>query len=535
MARFGSSSGYGSDNLSATTDPQGNPIVSPDNSFAASPLGYAARAQSLYGIANPTFNLTPPEPLGTVSSANQIPYWDLYNDGDIIPTMYFDSTTETWDVDLNPSGAGSGATLTLKTRSYLLNDTNLSLRQKAYLAITKNGSFSGTAQWNLSLGAEYFTFAGVSLGSYAIGTVSHSASWTSISGTTTAGGTAIDPSAYYVDLSVTMTTLGTVTDTTTARVNSLLLATSQTATGSFLVTQRFNSSGTWTRPSGVNFVDVVAVGGGSGGQSGGVQVIRTSGVNSVGGNGGGAGGYIFVRNLYVGDQTSVSVGVGAGGAGGSASVSKGSGVTSGTAANANGASGGTSTFGVYVNASGGNGASWGAGGAASSAWLPQTVSSNGFFRQNGYSILPYQTSYPTAGATGGSGTTTGTGGSVAFGIGGTSEAGYACGTAGQGTDAGVGVNPSVNNGTAGTANSGAGGGGGAVAYRLPQVNGATYSATGGSGGNAAANSGSGGGGGGGVFVGGTIISQGFLTPSIVTASSKGGDGGSGYVIVAWTA
>jgi hypothetical protein len=561
MARFGSSSGYGSDNLSATTDPQGNPIVSPDNSFAASPLGYAARAQSLYGIANPTFNLTPPEPLGTVSSANQIPYWDLYNDGDIIPTMYFDSTAETWDVDLNPSGADSGATLTLKTRSYLLNDTNLSLRQKAYLAITKNGSFSGTAQWNLSLGAEYFTFAGVSLGSYAIGTVSHSATWTSISGTTTSGGTAIDPSAYYVDLSVTMTTLGTVTDTTTARINSLLLATSQTATGSFLVTQTFTSSGTWTRPSGVNFVDVLAVGAGGGGGCGdaGLDNVVGGGVRS-GGKGGGAGAFVIARDLYVGDQTTVSVGVGSGGNGAANSTaSKVSGSTT-RPVNATGGtstSGGNSTFGTYVTAGGGQGGgngnsgATGGGGTASSIVYGATLQ-DGAAAGLGTVItkFPYVTAIGTGVAAGSAGTLSISGTTpttrVYLATGGSPGAAYANSAAGGAGGGGAFINIYSTGGTTratGTATSvggsgafgmfGSGGNGGgltagtSVATTVANVGDSATIGSGGSGG-----------------AGGAVISDRFTgagtanqyrDAAATAISQAGASGGAGFVIVAWTA
>ena len=154
MAQFGSRSNVTSSNLSAVQDPQGNLIVSPDNSFGASPLGVAARTQALYGIPNANFNLLPDDPLSAVATGNELPYWQIVNNGAITATMNYDDTNQTWAVRLDPSAAASGDSLSLTTRSYLLNDTNLSLRQKAFAAITKVGSMA-TSQWNLVASATY--------------------------------------------------------------------------------------------------------------------------------------------------------------------------------------------------------------------------------------------------------------------------------------------------------------------------------------------------------------------------------------------
>ena len=93
--------------------------------------------------------------------------------------------------------------------------------------------------------------------------------------------------------------------------------------------QEFTSSGTWTKPTGANFVYVEAIGGGG---SGGCD-------NTLGASGGGGG--LFVSGIFrASDLTStVSVTVGAGGA-------------ARTAGNS-GLAGAASTFGSYLSAPGG--------------------------------------------------------------------------------------------------------------------------------------------------------------------------------------
>ena len=66
----------------------------------------------------------------------------------------------------------------------------------------------------------------------------------------------------------------------------------------------FTSNITWTRPSNINFVDLVMVGGGGGGGAG----------NYGGGGGGGA--VYYIKKFYVGDFSSWNIILGVGGAGG---------------------------------------------------------------------------------------------------------------------------------------------------------------------------------------------------------------------------
>ena len=75
---FGSGRGFQADNRGGVMDDQGNTILSPDTTFAASPLGIAARTQALFGIPNANFNLTPPDPQSPiVANQNDLPYWSF--------------------------------------------------------------------------------------------------------------------------------------------------------------------------------------------------------------------------------------------------------------------------------------------------------------------------------------------------------------------------------------------------------------------------------------------------------------------------
>lgn len=111
--------------------------------------------------------------------------------------------------------------------------------------------------------------------------------------------------------------------------------------------QQFTSSGTWTKPSGANFVLVRLWGAGGGGGGGGFD---TGGNNTIyGGAGGGGGG--FVEQLYrAADLAStVAITIGSGGSGGT-------GGNSGSSGTANdGSVGGTTSFGTALAAFGGRG------------------------------------------------------------------------------------------------------------------------------------------------------------------------------------
>jgi len=360
-------------------------------------------------------------------------------------------------------------------------------------------------------------------------------------------------------------------------INSILLQTSTAGGGggsqSFLITETFSASGTWTRPTGVDYlVAVAAWSGGNGGDGGTANITRTGQQPStvLGGN---PGAYSLVRDLYVGDQSTISIGIGAGGAGGLGGTATKPGTALPTIEPPTlGAPGGATTFGSYLtctpNASNTSGTTSAAFGTvttstpfsnnvvAPAASIQGTASylSQGYFQLNGFSEMPYQSFYPDAGQNGADGTATGatTGGSVSTGgvlmLGGAGGgSGYIAGKGGIGggvrLDGGgvyvfVGSTiPSAAGTTfAGSAQAGAGGGGGSGGYRLTGAG--TVSATGGNGGNASANSGAGGGGGGQASWGfGSTVTPGgtatFATMRGTAIGGNGGNGGDGFVIIAY--
>lgn len=125
------------------------------------------------------------------------------------------------------------------------------------------------------------------------------------------------------------------TDTGTNDTNfitPLKLASATSIGGGFKSMQVFTSSGTWTKPAGINKVLVYVVGGGGSGGGG-------DGGNAAGGGGGGG---ACIKFITSGLGSTEAITVGAGGAG----VSE----------DSNGNTGGTSSFGSHCSATGGAGA-----------------------------------------------------------------------------------------------------------------------------------------------------------------------------------
>jgi len=581
--RFGSSDNSLVARMSGIVDASGNRVISSGNSFGDSPLGAAPLLQSIYTLANPTFNQTPPNVSSAISdSSNPLPYWSVDDSsaGNISATMSFSTATGTWGVKIDPTTAVSGDTFVLKTRSYIpANDDNLGLRQKLFAVLTKNGTYSSTTQWNFAASVVYYDGGGSSVGSATVGTVYDNTTWTSLSGFTTTNGTAINASAEIVDVTFTLTATADVTSGTSVTIQSALLSTKVGANSAFLVTETFTSSGTWTRPTGVNYlVGVIAVGGGGGGGGGSVRRANstTGGAGPFGGGGGASSRWAYAQNLYVGDVSTISIGIGAGGVGGTAAVTVKASGNAGTAIEAYGgvgANGGATTFGSYLSIPGGGGGSANAstagtgsaggiagatatttiyglallasvGGAATLAAGTNVLTadpSGTVSTQYATPQMPVYSTFTAGGAGGtGVGTVTVAGGTVTT-LNVTSGAGGAGGAAGIIASGGAGgyggKNDSPSEIRAGGAggNGGGGGAGGGYFYNLTSYTGsgtAIVSITGGAGGTASANSGAGGGGGGGVawqYPSATARQDGTAT------AGTGGKGGDGIVVVAYIA
>ena len=540
MAQFGSGRSIIAQNQSAVTDPNGNLIVSPDNEFGASPLGVAARTQALYGIPNANFDILPNDPYTAITVANPLPYWDTQVDGLGTATMVYADATSSWAVRLDPTeGTASGESITLKARTYLLNDSDLTLRQKAFASITKVGT-QATSEWDLVLSATYYDEAGTQLSTYDIGTANSGTTWTTINGFTTSGTAAIDPAAHYADLALTLTTSGSVSGTAMVDINSLLIQTSTGGGGgaaSFLLTETFTTSGTFTVPTGVEYVGVVGQAGGDGGGGGALQSSSGTAINSNGGNGRQGAYWIQRDNIYVGGLSTISVGIGAGGSGGTAtSFSKAAaGTATLTAAATTGANGGNTTFGSLLTIARGTadvsvpygvtqlGQSTGATGGTS------TGGTGGAHPLLSFTSAPF-TSFGTAGSAGGD--ASGTGGATPVnGTGGAANgtAGIAGGGAAGGGGNGRGT-PAAGNGGVGGPGGGGSGGGGAARF----INGTvTITGTAGNGANGTYLS-SAGGGGGGVAVAASSVGN-YNASTITLASGKGGDGYPGWLVVYYVA
>ena len=576
--RFGADGGFASTTSGGVFDSSGNPIVSADNEFGSAPLGPAALAQTLFSVPNGTFNILPPDIDIPISNENPLPYWSSpvdNSDGEMIAQVVYNTTSNTYSLRMDPGSALSGDTLSITTRSAVLSDDNLSLRQKAIATLEKIGTYAGTTQVNLKLDATYYDHTGTQISTNPIGTVFDNGTVSSLTGFTTAGTAIVGVSAAYVDLTFTMTATADVTSGIAFDIDTILLQTSQGGGGgdaSFLIAETFTSSDTWTRPTGVEYlVAVVALGAGGGGASGASNISRRSSgsyrlVTGSGGGGGAAWG--ILRDLYVGDVASVSIGIGAGGSGGTATefTKAAASTTNFGADGVNGSSGGTTTFGTYFTATGGAGGSGGlqsgagGGGVGGSAGTLSTIvygldtqsggagarggdASNTPTAGNGtaggssagspFTIHPYLTALPAAGGSGGTATTNVTGSAIilktatvgtsvaGFGGGGGSGAAAAQAIASQGT-----VGASAGNGGWG----GAGGGGASFTIGVSGT-GITTGGTAGDGGNATANSGAGGGAGGGALCcGGTTVVN---AAAITVKSGAGGAGAAGFVTVVY--
>ena len=570
--RYGSDRSFLSTNTGGVYDTDGNEVVSSSNQFGSFPLGPAALAQTLFSVPNGTFNLLPPVMDDPIGPSNPLPYWDIPFDNSenlMSSSVIFDTTTNTYALRLTPGTALSGDTYAITTRSAVISDDNLALRQKAIATLEKVGTYAGTTQVNLSLSATYYDALGSAISTQAIGTVFDNGTVSSITGFTTAGTAAVGISASYVDLTFTMTATANVTSGISFDINTILLQTSQGAGGgasSFLVTQTFTSSTTWTVPTGVTQIAAMfMVGAGSGGGGGCGLLTNDRGVASVAGGGGGASGAScqLVTNLDITGATTISIGIGAGGAGGAGgSATKAStGNVIVSAAGSDGSGGGSTTFGSYASRNAGavgrgggvnsGGAGGSGGGQTSPIYGAVPFGSNGNGGTGGASSSPTSggatnvapTIYPlgfTANGTAGVGGTatvtvtnaTGTTATATGGNAGSTGRLLGNGSGGGGATAtgtpGVTAQAGANAATGGV--SGGGGGGFYLAFRSGT---AGVTVRGGNGGSPAEASGSGCGGGGGAVFWSAAADYNFTAGTAIGGS--GGSGTRGVIVIAYVA
>jgi hypothetical protein len=139
------------------------------------------------------------------------------------------------------------------------------------------------------------------------------------------------------------------TSTASAASNSV------TPIAPYALSQTFNTSGTFTVPSGKTFIALVGTSAGGGGGGSRVQYLSTF---SASGSGGGSGSVFILRDIATNAGTTYTVTIGSGG-------------TGGTSSSTNGNAGGTTSFGNILTANGGGA------GLASTTYPFNTVQAGG--------------------------------------------------------------------------------------------------------------------------------------------------------------
>ena len=174
---------------------------------------------------------------------------------------------------------------------------------------------------------------------------------------------------------------------------------SVTVTGNSVI-ETLTGSGTWTVPSGVNNVDVVVIGSGGGGGAGGLAWNDANNAQARGGAGGASGRIYIGYNIYIGNQSSISYSVGLGGSGGAASSYAEISTTTKTDQSVNGADGadgGTTTFGSLISVPGGGGGGGGLTTLISTAPVTSAGGSHANFNAGRSPAYPTLSKGPSAG------------------------------------------------------------------------------------------------------------------------------------------
>lgn len=579
VSRFGSDATFSGNADGGVVDNQGNPIISANIGPGNAPLGYSILNQISGKFPNGLINFPPPDPAVAIGNFdNPLPFWNVTNDSDGRINAKFvvldSSVSSALSSAIGSAGVGGQSigsyvglgALKIETLNALSGDS-FTLSQRAPVAVIPrmkeigwavygySGTATPTAAFTVQTDVIYYDGEGSAISTATLGS-STNTQIALYGGTVHYGYTQGTSSRDYladaatsVEMSSTFTiTAGTVTEDQAVYISSSVINPQFTRVGGSVVVDVFTSSGTWTRPEGVNYVSIVAVGGGGGGAGGaGTATAATGGgtVGTTGAGGGGASRAYLISNIYV-DQPSYAIGIGAGGSGGTATNTTAGTRPSNPIGNAHtaGANGGATSFGSLITVSGGTGANSRLGGSAASVTVTSfyggsdsaafdgSTAASGTAAPNagaaGVGITnTYILGYPTAAGTGvAGGSATTTNGTATLGTAGSGGTGWVGGGGGAGythvATAGARILGTSSGG-------GAAGGGGGASFALSSGTTAAYSGTAGSGGNAAANSGAGGGGGG-SYAFGNSSSLGTAT-SFDFTSGAGGNGAAGFLAV----